>query len=675
MSSEPTQEALAAAARAMRARIATFALQDRASADGETYQIDARTAAVLENAGINGGTRESGTAGIEPNIIADSNHPDRARVPDGPLLFLRRGNGVIPLAHLVFDRVNEVRVAVLDYLAGCAGGTVATTTSKVLLRYRTALASGDRRVWLAAAVAVSDAICDDLPLNIAGVKQAIATGLDDAYREYLGRVLVPSVAALSALELPVQSPSAQRTVIESGIDAIVRQSPAFVDALDRYYRGYGYIPLGGSLAMSAMCGRWQSERGAHDRVWDDLWKWADRVGSPVARYHVCQVLVEGPELIPDGQFPRFWREASQVVQVLEKEGESRPEAEAWRVRCDLAKYFCHYIESVAPGREGERIAVLSWWLSERVAELYGADGRVLADLRESTITPQYERAAQLWQLVTPSIVPHSFRFATLFTSSVWSLSLQAQLGGSLARLKPEAMDSTDRDQIGNALEGTVLLLFPGQPEPVLTYAYEATVVPAAQAWTSISQGEAQEKLAAFTSANIKLTNAQEAPRLLDQLGKGNEADDLLIGQAFRVMAYLGCAPAELLWEKMVDEKWRSALFVSGRERTFALFIDALLQIQGTKDEKWRSHLPHFCAMACEETSSDRDRQKMLFACVLLSSIAGDTVSAIQRLLHGEKRHEFAEDVREWRERLLGVQRTAPGYVAAKIRPALAALHM
>jgi hypothetical protein len=85
-------------------------------------------------------------------------------------------------------------------------------------------------------------------------------------------------------------------------------------------------------------------------------------------------------------------------------------------------------------------------------------------------------------------------------------------------------------------------------------------------------------------------------------------------------------------------------------------------------------LPHYYALELEK-AEDPEKKKALFTCVIYSSLCGNTVSAIQRLLKGENRHNYQGEVDNWRERLEDIQKWAPELVKARIRPILAVLHI
>jgi hypothetical protein len=74
-------------------------------------------------------------------------------------------------------------------------------------------------------------------------------------------------------------------------------------------------------------------------------------------------------------------------------------------------------------------------------------------------------------------------------------------------------------------------------------------------------------------------------------------------------------------------------------------------------------------------SADPERQGLLFDFTVLSAIASDTVSSLDRLLKGEKKQAFGQSAREWRQRLEHCQAVATPWIAARLRAILASLRI
>ena len=75
-----------------------------------------------------------------------------------------------------------------------------------------------------------------------------------------------------------------------------------------------------------------------------------------------------------------------------------------------------------------------------------------------------------------------------------------------------------------------------------------------------------------------------------------------------------------------------------------LVIDALIEIQQHQVDDWRTTLPHFFANIAIESNDDALRRDM-FDAVVRSSISGDTVSALERMVLADT--AFKTMLKEW----------------------------
>ena len=103
-----------------------------------------------------------------------------------------------------------------------------------------------------------------------------------------------------------------------------------------------------------------------------------------------------------------------------------------------------------------------------------------------------------------------------------------------------------------------------------------------------------------------------------------------------------------------------------------LFI-ALATAQPAGGDKWNAGLPHLYADACERSVGDNERFELLAFFVVLSCIHSYSVSALERLLSGQRRSDLIEIAQQWKARLLDIMQSASPWVAARVRAAMAAL--
>jgi hypothetical protein len=140
----------------------------------------------------------------------------------------------------------------------------------------------------------------------------------------------------------------------------------------------------------------------------------------------------------------------------------------------------------------------------------------------------------------------------------------------------------------------------------------------------------------------------------------------------RVLAFHREAPAEEFWKLLANAEWRGKLFLRSDPAALFLLLDAMSEIEVVKGDPWRSHGPHFWALACEAASNDAERQMFLFVVTLCCSIQTDSVSAIERLLLGQFGKTHRDDIEGWRTQLEALQDAAPDWIAARLGAILAA---
>ena len=678
MHSKLTGDEAAAAILVMKARIGKFLLKDSNSASLETVEASARTITVLQ---VNRVFKNQRPIRLERIDAASFDHlATEPELAAGPLLFFH-GEPASPQVRqatdLLLDGRKRVRTATLTHLQSFRkkGRLISNRTLAIIDANAAAFKSTRLSNWQPAALQIVDAVENDLLLSIAGLRQCLAARLNDGYSKYMGRVLRPTHQSLEGFDLALIGASAQQPEIEQTILQIVDEATAWNDALTRYWRRYGHVPLGAEMSVNRLYKEWcAAEKPLPAEMFNALWHWSEGCNSPLARYHVCQLLVCQPNLVPSDGWMRLWHEIALIVGVPKATSSGSSMTLAWQVRCDLAKHYAHYLETRVPGQSSESLSLLAWDLAELVGSVFPMDAEGLGQLRNETLLPQYQVSANIWQVVSPPVRAHPLRYATMFTKSMWSLALLSQIGANLSHLSSPLMADEDRAVIEAELVVALLGLFPGRSAPAPAYGFEESPIRTAEAW---SEGglDPHGKIAILRSISERVARWDDKPSPLDSLGKGNEADDIMICQGLRVAALLGQPPVGRLWEMIQDEKWRNELLLGGSDNHFEVIADALLQIAVSDSGKWALNLPHFFAMACERCAPNRSRQRGLFACVIMACVASDTVSAVERLLKGPTRKELNEDVADWRKRLEALEVEASEWAGGKMRPVLAVLHV
>jgi hypothetical protein len=648
-------------------------------------ELDVRTVTILQKNGLLAEVRPLALAPDSVEILADPAHPHRIACPPGPLIFFRRGEAeqaIGYVADLLLHPDGAIRSISIEHfeLFAATHPQVLTPKSKVVIaERRTDMCSTDPHTWRSAALEISDRLQEDFLCNLAGVRQSLAMRFDEGMAQYFPRILWPTVSSIDSITLPFPLPSEQRQELSTCMQDIVTTSVTLADAMDRYYVSCGFIPLAEAVSMGSLVRAWTSTHlTAADDLWDQVWRWADRRGSPCARYHACQAFCMNPSLVPARSMSTLWTELAHIIHVTNAQEPDRQWAQAWRFRCDLARHYTYYLECQLPGSESERIALFAWWLAEEVATVFGMNAALLQRIREKTLLPTEELSGQLWILSHPPIKRSLLRYATMYTPSLWSLALQCQMAPLIQQSSINQMETTVFSLIQNALQVSVLQACPSRPpsEPEGTYAFEKTVIPTAKTWLdALESGDHKDMFEGYIQVHERLSPLEKLGELLDRFPQSQEPDQVLFASVIRVMAYLDEIPVDVMWEHLMDVRWRDSVLRQGSALALNLLFEAWTEIQVHHGGRWISHLPHYYAAACENASEDPERQGLLFDFTVLSVLASDTVSSLDRLLRGEKRQEFGQSALDWRQRLEHCQAVSTPWIAARIRAILASLRI
>ena len=680
MASEFSVREFEKAKRAFRAKMAQIGLQHLTG-------VDARTGAILKRSGLLKHSRP--TEELKPQavarIVADATHPRRIALSEGPLVAVRQDKVhddkvhcyVVPVVVLLLADSVKVRRAALMHLDRLDTQTYFTPkTAHVLAANRETLCRHDSNAWSFSAIQMHDAIKDDVLCNLAALKQSGELGFDEGVSEYLLSVMRPSVSSLDSISLAVWNPAQQRAQVEEIIAASLGRASSMREAMSCYYLKLGHLPLASGLGMGEVVRQWLRLKGTSPNCWGEIWEWANSCSSPLARYHACAALIENPIAVPEHSRCDLWREILNVVHQPGDEDFELQWTQAWRLRCELARHYYRHLECRVPRAESERLAGLSWWLAERLAVLIGNSDQRIRRFRAETVRAESAISDQVWHLARPVVVPSSLRYATAGNLSVWALSLLCQLRSSLEALNPRDLSPEDQERIDLALRTHVIGTFPvcGVSDHEATYAFDQTVLSTASAWVESCGGDpSREPLPAFVAAVRRIVEPAELVAAIGRFPTLSQADQVLVAHVLNVMAYLGQAPSDEIWDRLVTDDWRNELLLNAPEQSLEILFDALREIQLQKNDKWTWDLPHMFASAAETVSNGPERLRVLFAMAVLSSLNADNVSAVQRLLVGRHRGALSGEVKYWRERLEEIWDFAPAWIVARLRAMMAAL--
>ena len=603
-------------------------------------------------------------------VIVDPEHKERFTDSNGPFILYCDGEnsrGLIDITTILLNpelRLRRAAIAELDRQIIQHSKNhrlfLNPQTRQRIDELRETVSSDDIRESLTASIEINDLLVDDYFYQLAGVRQCNELRLDNELPELLNRILAPNQRTIQfLLQLPVWSPSRQQPDIERFRNRIIEEMSSLDEVLREYFRLFGHLPLAGNNSATGVVASWIEKHGLPDDPWELIWNWANINGSPLACYHACQLICGNPEWIPEGYYQAILEKITGIVL-------GAANNERWQLRCNLARHYCRHLEALDSGADGERVAAFAWWLSESLSAMID---RFSSDVRKVCVpilNDAFKVSDEVWGVARPPASASSLRYATLFSKSVWATSILCELSGS-GLLNHVSQVGKEMVELEKALCGlSYNSVVPGVNEQG-GFAFEFSTTLLTQ---HIARVKSDSVNVSLDIVHSTLTTARldcGLVPLIKELSKADDSTAKIVAHELRLQSMCGVPPCETLFESFSDVDWRNGVLGKFDEQTVELVCTAAIEIALHDSERdWRTYLPHFLAIACEE-SQQEDRKRLLFAYTLVASLATDSVSAVERLLKGEGRRDYEEYVSNWRKRIEDMTPVSPAWISSKLR--------
>jgi len=648
-------------------------------------RINARTLRMLQGLNLFAGEIKPIGDILDISVLQDSDHPRREKLLAGPLIVYitedeKPKRMVVDMPLLLLSEAWEERKTALECLEQMIQRALFAITPKtrgILETSRQPLLSTDAGVWRPAAVALFDSFRDDVLVALQGTRQSLEFEpmLQDSLNMYAPRVIHPTISSLDSIRLEISNPETEHEQIAKVIGQISENAKSLTDVCASYYEKLGYLPLAPRYGMAEAVQRWLSGHPDTD-AWTEVWAWARAAFGPVPQYHACCVFALHPELVPQGKLPDLWNEIMNVVYDSGKKEAEDAGRETWALRRDLTRHYACHLEANLPDNDGANIACFSWWFSEQVAALFPDRPKDARFYRENWVQPASELSINMWLAASPHIQRSFLRYVTFMVLSPWAVGLLSIMGDKLAQLAPSKQSDEVREQFHNALvlHAISRLPFPVQNPSDPTFALECSLAETVLKWAAHRPKEEQKSLKQLVATSKVLGTTDGLCKALRKLGVSPLADQVAVAIALKARAYTDPTIAEGVWEVISDADWRREVLGNVEARMIGLLIEAFSILQVDNGDKWFSLLPHYIAELCEK-ANDEERRRYLFFCVLHTSLASDTVSAVRRLLRGDHKARFIEFAKEYRDQVVAMRSEYPPWVAGKLRGLLANLRV
>lgn len=609
-------------------------------------------------------------------VLEDERHERRWPGIQGPLFVFWDGHktrSYVGLETILLHPEKRVRTAALNELARQSKTIerfLSPDTESRLNELGEVIIADNTPEALSSTVEIADRLNDDYFYHLEGVRQCAQLKIFDELPHFLFRVLAPNERTLQFLmQLPVWSPNRQGKAIEQMLTGIVEAAATIDELLDEYFRLFGHLPLAGQNSAGAVVGAWKSGHELQGDPWRQVWDWADKNRSPLARYHACQLLCHNSDWVADGRRLEFANECRQLV-----DGTST--FTGWKRRCDLARHYIRHMESLCPGADGGRIAAFAWWLTEYLQSVLDSFEAESRDRCDTAIEEACRISDEVWTIVRPSVSRSSLRYATHFSANLWATALLAELACSeLSSVFDQ--NSPPRDSLALALSKPSFVGLGREGRSSIDFAFESCTVPLMR---QVAELDIDQSLATLLRSNAKVLAGIREEGQLNEFIKGLPTMEChvanLVAHELRLSSFEGTTPLDAAWELFLDDDWRKQVLVDGSDQAVEMILSAAIELQlSDSTHDWASYLPHILALVTEEASECDTRRRLLFAYAVTTSLAVDSVSAIQRLLTSPTRRDFEDFVAKWRERIELATPISPAWVAARLRGVKCVLHI
>jgi len=544
--------------------------------------------------------------GIIDNPPSDIVNPFESEVAgfDGPLIFFgREGNqcGCVPLTDLLFSSDSDVRLKAVDRLRKL-------TFSDLRLADVVGSAADGLKAenFTFEALRLEHLIKSDWMVNLSALAQCGSVNSGDIIYDYLQLVLLPSVEAVERIPIPphwetLEDPSPNLLSVTSLVTLLGECAPSSTLA-----------DLRGVIDVLS-----PEELNPEDDLVTRLLLACD--GQFNRLLAVCALLGSNAHLVVNCAEATRQNVVAALKQVMD------PATLDYRGK--LAAHFMCHLESLASHLDGEKAALLAWWMADKVASVSG-----LTDfLCSGSLENLSDRSMLLRQLSRPNVPPHCLRYLTIWHPVLLLIGRLSACFIQDVQLKPYL------SELGQDIED-------------FTQSYCAL-------WSRLKGFGLQIAVGEHPIARSAQPLASGANGCLELLKRplSNDLEALAASQFFHYCCYL--APPDSDDLKAVDELVCNPddfhrFLESLPEAALTMVIDGLTEGTASGRAPWANFLTSIIFQNLERAQPSK---RSLWANILIvSATATDDGQALRRLSSLQWRLELKEVTQSWRETLVAL---------------------
>lgn len=648
--------------------------------------IDIRNLRAVQDLNLIEGEFPSIGNDVDLDVLRNLQHERRQEIPEGPFLLYRNigkesKRKIIELPLLFMSDKLVIRQAVMDCFEKLLARNslfLTRRTECILREGRDSLLSDVTENWLPASISIFDALNDDIFIALHGLQQALAITpvIPGSLSSYVPRILYPNTASLDSIQSQIGCITKDSENLDKIIASIVLNASNLSELCDSYLSDLGFLPLSSLYCMGAAVKKWLA-LNKPSNVWDEVWTWSNSKSTPLSQYHACVIFVLLPDLIPEGKLAELWGKILLVTQHSNSDESYDVESEEWKIRRTFLRHYTSQLEAHSPGGDGASIGCTAWWLAEIVSTSIATSNGEAKFYMENWVKPASEMSMHIWLTACAPIQRSYLRYITFMIPSPWAVSLLVLIGESLGKLKPAQQAEDIKEKFHSVLVSNIISSIPfpiEKPAGKTIFAPENSLNDTIINWLVCVGNKHQESLKYLTETNKTLGTSEGLCDALRKIIDSTIPDQYIIALVLKANAFSNQSVVDDIWNIVSDREWRMNTLCKVDNTIRNLMIECFSLFVVENGGKWASHIPHYIAELCEN-EGDPEEKRTLFHFTIQTSLASNTVSAIQRLLRGEQRAEYIDYIEEYRNRIGAILPDYPLWVQGKLRSLMASMHV
>jgi predicted nucleic acid-binding protein len=610
-------------------------------------------------------------------ILSNKNHAERILTKsNGPLLCFKQDNKptVAKIAILIFTSNLRWRKSVWDHFINMQPGhEIGHSTLENLKQIEKEITAED---WVQAAMSFYDRVNSDWLCNLGGLQQSIEID-SSLIQEYSTYVFRPTIESVSSIGIGALESTSLKEEYTKDLLQISKESSDLNSLLDKYYAKYGHIPLAYDYSLSSVLdGFFEKNTFDNQQKWESLWAWADTKNSPLPLYHICSYFVRNIKIVPKEKYQKLFEELLNILHEQENITSELKWTAAWKLRYNIAKHFGQFIEAKLPGANTEQIYSQAWWMSEKLAQIYGNNSKNINSFNKHVIDAEESLSNYIWQKARPRTQNSSLRYVTIMAPSLWATSIVFQIDNKLLEYICEN-DLSNKNLFLHSVTFSLMTLFPLylKNKVDLVYAYDqACLKPVEYISNNLPESVMKQTFEDLISASNELRNENILLKKIKDIPNQSFDDQLLSYIAMRTMAYTNFVQDEdKLFEIICNNNWLEKILLTSESIIAETILSSLLETIIQKRDRWSWQIPHLFSIAFQNNVNNEKVSNLAFACVIISSICSDTCSALRRtLLYNTKNTNKLKN--HWSKELQEVYHVSSDYTKSRLRPIILCLN-